>query len=40
MLCAYLETGDVIYRDIAKESFDFLLSLTFNDMAISQVFCY
>jgi hypothetical protein len=30
MLCAYLTTGIVEYQDIAKESFDFLLSHTFT----------
>ncbi len=29
MLCAYMETGDPVYRDIAKSSFDFLLSQIF-----------
>jgi hypothetical protein len=37
MLCAYLDTGDVVYRDIAKESFDFLLSLTFNESRIKVI---
>ncbi len=30
MLCAWLATGDTVYRDIAKKSFDFLLSKTFT----------
>ncbi len=30
MLCAWLCTGDEIYREIAKTSFDFLLSKTFE----------
>jgi glycosyltransferase involved in cell wall biosynthesis len=29
MLCAWLATGEVIYKEIAKTSFDFLLSKTF-----------
>ena len=37
MLCAYLETGDVVYKQIAKESFDFLLSLTFNEGGIKVI---
>jgi len=34
MLCAWLETGEQIYKDIAKASFDFLLSCTFNTQGI------
>jgi uncharacterized protein YyaL (SSP411 family) len=30
MLCAWLATGDSIYKEIAKSSFDFLLSKTFT----------
>lgn len=30
LLCAWLATGNVIYKDIAKKSFDFLLSKTFR----------
>lgn len=30
MLCAWLETGDITYKEAAKKSFDFLLSHTFN----------
>jgi hypothetical protein len=37
MLCAYLDSGNVVYRDIAKESFDFLLSLTFNESRIKVI---
>ncbi len=37
MLCAYLETGNMIYRQIAKDSFDFLLSLTFNEQGIKVI---
>ena len=31
MLCAWLATGDPVYKEIAKTSFDFLLSLTFKN---------
>lgn len=31
MLCAWLATGDPVYKKIAKTSFDFLLSLTFKN---------
>jgi hypothetical protein len=37
MLCAWLETGDHIYKEISKASFDFLLSLTFNGDEIKVV---
>ena len=37
LLYAYLETKDTQYRDIAKSSFDFLLSLTFNDDGIKVI---
>ena len=37
MLCAYLETGDTVYKKIAKDSFDFLLSLTFNEGGIKVI---
>lgn len=37
MLCAYLETGDLVYKKIAKDSFDFLLSLTFNEGGIKVI---
>lgn len=37
LLCAYQEIGDVHYRDIAKESFDFLLSKTFNEQGIKVI---
>jgi glycosyltransferase involved in cell wall biosynthesis len=30
MLCAWLDTGDTVYKEIAKSSFDFLLSKTFE----------
>ena len=34
MLCAYMVTDDLVYKKIAKESFDFLLSKTFSENAI------
>ncbi len=37
LLCAYLETGDTVYKQIAKDSFDFLLSLTFNEGGIKVI---
>jgi glycosyltransferase involved in cell wall biosynthesis len=37
MLCAYLETGNEVYRDIAKTSFDFLLSKIFNKKGIKVI---
>lgn len=37
LLCAYQETGDVHYKDIAEESFDFLLSKTFNEQGIKVI---
>lgn len=37
MLCAWLETGDPVYREIAKTSFDFLLSMTFNERGIKVI---
>ena len=37
LLCAYQEIGDVHYKDIAKESFDFLLSKTFNEQGIKVI---
>ena len=37
MLCAYLETGNMIYKEIAKTSFDFLLSHTFNNSGIKVI---
>ena len=30
LLCAYLETGDDTYKEVAKSSFDFLLSVIFH----------
>ena len=37
MLCAWQETGEQIYKDIAKASFDFLLSNTFNEQGIKLI---
>ena len=37
MLCAYLETGNVIYKDIAKTSFDFLLAKIFSEKGIKVI---
>ena len=37
MLYAWLLTGDSTYKDIAKSSFNFLLSLTFNEKGIEVI---
>jgi glycosyltransferase involved in cell wall biosynthesis len=37
MLCAYLSTGDTVYKDVAKTSFDFLLSKIFRDKSIKVI---
>jgi glycosyltransferase involved in cell wall biosynthesis len=37
MLYAWLMTGEDIYKDIARTSFDFLLSLTFNEKGIEVI---
>lgn len=37
LLCAYLATGEVIYRDIAKTSFSFLLSKTVTEKSIKVI---
>lgn len=37
LLCAYLSTGNELYKTIAKSSFDFLLSLIFTDNRIKVV---
>jgi glycosyltransferase involved in cell wall biosynthesis len=37
LLCAWLETGETIYKETAKASFDFLLSLTFNETGIKVI---
>lgn len=37
MLCAYLATGDGSYKEVAKSSFDFLLSKTFKNDSIQVI---
>ncbi len=37
MLCAWLATGDIVYKQIAKNSFDFLLSKTFSTKGIKVI---
>ncbi|HLF53080.1 glycosyltransferase [Flavobacterium sp.] len=37
MLCAWLATGELIYKEIAKSSFDFLLSQTFRENGIKVI---
>jgi hypothetical protein len=37
MLCAYLSTNDPIYKEIAKKSFDFLLSKIFRQNTIKVI---
>ena len=37
MLCAGQATGDISYKEISRESFDFLLSTIFNDQGIEVV---
>ncbi|NMH27796.1 glycosyltransferase [Flavobacterium silvaticum] len=37
LLCAFAMTGNLVYRDIAKKSFDFLLSKTFCDDGIKVI---
>jgi len=37
MLCAWLAAGDSIYKEIAKTSFDFLLSKTFQENGIKVI---
>ncbi len=37
LLCAWHVTGDIVYRDIAKNSFDFLLSKIFKDGKIKVI---
>lgn len=37
LLCCYAITGDEVYKKIARESFDFLLSVIFNEDAIKVV---
>jgi glycosyltransferase involved in cell wall biosynthesis len=37
MLCAWLATGDIIYKQIAKKTFDFLLEKTFTQKGIKVI---
>ena len=37
MLCAYLATGEVIYKDTAKKTFDFLLTKIFTENRIKVI---
>jgi glycosyltransferase involved in cell wall biosynthesis len=37
MLCAWLATGDIIYKEIAKKSFDFLLAKTITKKGIKVI---
>jgi hypothetical protein len=37
LLCAWLATGEIVYKEIAKSSFDFLLSKTFKDNNIKVI---
>lgn len=37
LLCAWLATGEPIYKEIAKSSFDFLLSKTFKENTINVI---
>ncbi len=37
LLCAWLATGEIVYREIAKSSFDFLLSKTFKENNIKVI---
>lgn len=37
LLCAYQETGDLVYKNTAKTAFDFLLSRIFNEKGISVI---
>ncbi|GEP51078.1 glycosyl transferase [Flavobacterium noncentrifugens] len=37
LLCAYLATGELVYKQIAKQSFDFLLSKIFTPGAIKVI---
>src|SRR5436190_17599041 len=37
LLCAWLATGDFIYKEVAKSSFDFLLSKTFKEATIKVI---
>jgi hypothetical protein len=37
LLCVWLATGEIVYKEIAKSSFDFLLSKTFKDNNIKVI---
>jgi glycosyltransferase involved in cell wall biosynthesis len=37
MLCAWLATGELLYKEIAKTTFDFLLSMTFKGNTIKVI---
>lgn len=37
MLCAWLATGEMLYKEIAKTTFDFLLSMTFKGNTIKVI---
>jgi len=37
MLCAYLATGELLYKDISKKTFDFLLSKIFTENRIKVI---
>ena len=37
LLCAYMTTGEVLYKDIAKKTFDFLLSKIFREDRIKVI---
>ncbi|WP_051219125.1 glycosyltransferase [Flavobacterium frigidarium] len=37
MLCAYLATGEIVYKEIAKTSFDFLLTKIMSDDSITVI---
>jgi glycosyltransferase involved in cell wall biosynthesis len=37
MLCAWLDAGDPVYKDVAVSSFDFLLGQTFNENGIEVI---
>lgn len=37
LLCAWQDTKDIVYKETAKASFDFLLSLTFNEHGIKLI---
>lgn len=37
MLCAWLATGDSLYKEIARSSFDFLMSKTFSENGIKVI---